>query len=73
MNAHKERCRPPAKGTTHRRTPMRLWVSIGFDDETFADIRAIALQRNISFNRTVRDLVELGLETHKLDMIEGRP
>jgi|GEM_PF-2539748 len=54
-----------AKGSMHSRMPCRLWVSIGFDDETFAELRTIAIAENRSVNSVVRELVEFGLETRK--------
>lgn len=54
-----------AKGSAHPKMPCRLWVCIGFDDETFAELREIAISEKRSMNAVVREIVELGLETRK--------
>lgn len=57
-----------AKG---QRAGCNVQAKIGFDDETFAEIRARALAAGIGFSREVRELVELGLETLKLAEAEA--
>jgi len=56
-----------AKGGRHPRMPQRLWVSVGLDDDTFLEIRAMAEAGGVSFNSKIRDLVEIGIETLKQD------
>lgn len=60
-----ERTRAIANGSYHKKMPALLWVSIGFDEETFAEIRKMAERRNCSFNAVTRELIEFGLETSK--------
>lgn len=40
-------------------------IVIGFDDETFEQIKAIAIEERQSFAATVRDLCEAGLEDRR--------
>ncbi|MBS1014457.1 hypothetical protein [Acetobacter persici] len=54
-----------AKGCYHIKMPALLWVSIGLDEDTFSEIRSIAVQRQCSFNNVARELIEFGLETTK--------
>lgn len=53
----------PAKGT--RRSQYRRVIAVGFDEETFATIRARAAKERTSFAEQVRLLVEWGLMEEK--------
>lgn len=52
------------KGKRHR---GELIATIAFDDETFAELRRMAVKRCRSFGFIVREVLEIGLETLKLD------
>lgn len=41
-------------------------IVVSFDDETFEEIRQLAVEADTSFAEQVRVLVELGMETVKL-------
>jgi hypothetical protein len=45
-------------------------IICAFDDETFAEIRALATRAGISFRAQVRLLVEFGLEDIKIQAAE---
>lgn len=51
----------PGYGTYFRDTSVRL------DMETFEEIRQRAIKRGGSFGASIRELIELGLETEKLE------
>lgn len=38
---------------------------VAFDEDTFAEIRALAIKNKTSFAQTVRELVEWGLEEQR--------
>ena len=48
-----------AHGCRHR---GMMEVTVGFDDDTFAEIRRRAIAQGISFSEAVRQFVEWGLE-----------
>ena len=52
------RWRVPGRGSQ----PSGRRIAIGFDDETFSDVRALALADGVSFAEKIRQLVEWGLE-----------
>lgn len=52
------RMKNPAKGVEHR---GKKRVMVSFDEDTFAEVREIAVRREISFGEAVRTLVEFGL------------
>lgn len=54
--------RAPAQGYAHR-TPAVRRLSTSFDDETFGQVRELALEQGTSCSEQVRQLVEFGLET----------
>lgn len=58
------RIRKPAEGYEHR-TPAVRRLATSYDDETFAEIRRLALAQGTSAAEQVRQLVEFGLETLK--------
>ena len=45
-------------------------VSFRIDDETFEQIRDIAVKEDSSVSAVIRDLIELGLETLSLDLAQ---
>lgn len=49
----------------YRRNETERRIVIGFDDETFAEIKQRAVKSRTSFAAEVRLLVETGLETVK--------
>ena len=51
----------PGYGIYFRDTSVRL------DMDTFEEIRQIAIKRKCSFGAVIRELVEVGLETEKLE------
>lgn len=51
----------PGYGVYFRDTSVRL------DMDTFEEIREIAIKRKCSFGAVIRSLVEIGLETEKLE------
>jgi hypothetical protein len=52
------RWRVPGRGSV----PAGRRIAIGFDDDTFSDVRALALADGVSFAEKIRQLVEWGLE-----------
>lgn len=54
--------RAPAQGYSHR-TPAVKRLSTSFDDETFGQVRGLAIAQGTSCSEQVRQLVEFGLET----------
>lgn len=65
--AGERRRRYAAQGHREGRRAGRK-IAIVFDDESFEQVRALAVERNVSFAKTIRELVEFGL----LDIEEGR-
>jgi hypothetical protein len=68
---------PPRPGNASRNAGLGVVLPSGerqivcaFDDETFAEIRALALRSKISFRAQVRLLVEFGLEDIKAGAAE---
>lgn len=57
--------RPVARGSKDARFPGLTSVVIRLDDETFAEVRALAIKNGTSFGEQVRTLVEWGLEAGK--------
>lgn len=55
--------RPPAIGSPHGCSQRKTVVLL--DNDTHAEIRAIAMEKNRSFAWILRLLIELGLETRK--------
>lgn len=51
----------PGYGVYFRDTSVRL------DMETFAEVRQLAIKRGCSFGSVIRSLVELGLETERIE------
>lgn len=51
----------PGYGVYFRDTSVRL------DMETFEEVRQLAIKRKCSFGAVIRSLVEIGLETEKLE------
>lgn len=47
------------------RNPLNRKIAIVFDDETFDQIKALAVENRCSFGEMVRRLCEEGLETEK--------
>ncbi len=56
------RLRAEHVATGERRNPRGRRVTVEFDDDTFATIKARAKDHNTSFGEQVRLLVEWGLE-----------
>lgn len=54
--------RAPALGFAHR-TPAVKRLSTSFDDETFGQVRELAIAQGTSCSEQIRQLVEFGLET----------
>jgi hypothetical protein len=54
--------RAPAQGYAHRTAAVKR-LSTSFDDETFGQVRKLALEQGTSCSEQVRQLVEFGLET----------
>lgn len=52
----------PAIGVINPKRPNLTQTVVGFDHDTFAIIRALAVKNGTSFAETVRLLVEWGLE-----------
>jgi hypothetical protein len=52
----------PAVGVINPKRPNLTQTVIGFDHETFATVRALAVKNGTSFAEQVRLLVEWGLE-----------
>ncbi|WP_249696470.1 hypothetical protein [Stappia sp. WLB 29] len=61
MSAHTQK-RPVARGTKDPRFPDHTQVVVRLDDETFAAVRARAVEEGTSFSEQVRLLIEWGLE-----------
>jgi hypothetical protein len=55
----------PVAGCRHRNGDLRVIVS--FDDDTFAEVNASAKDNDCSFSSQVRMLIEIGLETLKME------
>lgn len=49
------------------RNPLTRKIAIVFDDETFDEIKALAIEKHCSFASMVRALCELGLEDERQD------
>lgn len=49
------------KNGLREKTREKLRIVVGFDDETFAQIRGLAIKNDHSFGAQVRELVEFGL------------
>jgi hypothetical protein len=53
------RWRDPGRGSA----PASRRYTIGFDDDTLSQVRALAAAERVSFAEKIRQLVEFGLET----------
>lgn len=56
------RRKQPALGYCHRSAAVKR-TATSWDDETFQQIRKLAVRAGISFSAQTRELVEIGLET----------
>lgn len=63
------RRREPGRGSA----PAVRRFSIGFDDETAADVRALASADGVSFAEKTRQLVEWGIEAVNQEGSRGAP
>lgn len=54
------------------RNPLSRKISIVFDDETFAQVKALAVEQHCSFAAMARELVEVGLENDRILKAEKR-
>lgn len=52
------RRKKPGSGFVHR---GQRRIVVAFDDDTFDEVRVIAVRRGVSFGAVVRELVEFGL------------
>jgi hypothetical protein len=52
------RWRVPGRGSA----PATRRIAVGLDDDTFSEVRALALSDGVSFAEKIRQLVEWGLE-----------
>jgi hypothetical protein len=57
--------RPPAEGKLCKCGLRR--VNIGFDEDTFAEVRALAVKNGTGFGEAVRQLVQDGIETRAME------
>lgn len=74
MRPYQPTTEPVAVGTVNQGKPTKPGYAVYFRDtsmrldmETFEEIRRIAIKRRCSFGAVIRSLVELGLETEKLE------
>jgi hypothetical protein len=65
MADHHTQKRPVARGVKDPRKPDLMQIVVRIDDETFAEIRAIAVAEQTSFSEQIRMLIEWGLEAQR--------
>lgn len=63
---------PGAGGKPNHGIGVKRRFGIHFDTDTIDEVRQRAIKSEISFAECIRELVEIGLETEKLDN-EGLP
>lgn len=66
---HKRRV--PSKGFRCKRSSL-FRVTIGLDEDTFNELRSKALKDTMSLASVIRDYIEIGLETEKMEIEDAQ-
>ena len=62
---HPKLKRPVATGTRRPHDPGMVIINIRLDEETFQEVRKLAIANKVSFGSKIRELIEFGLEDTK--------